>query len=160
VGLAPPQERGDKVTDARVTTVSVDLVRGMHFEASGANNISVTVDSSREFGGEGLGMSPMQLLLVSLGSCTGMDVISILRKKRQDIASYRVEVAGTVADTYPHVYTDIAIRHMVSGRSVSDEAVKRAIELSESTYCSAYAMLRQAARMSTSYEVVEAIPAD
>ncbi len=133
--------------------MDVVLVDGMHFRATGKNSVSVSVDSPNEAGGVSAGPTPMELMLVSLGSCTGMDVISILRKKRQAVTSYHVEVTGTVANEYPHVYTHIAIRHVVEGNAVSDQAVRHAIELSETKYCSAYAMLEKAASLSSSYEI-------
>jgi putative redox protein len=146
------------MTEKSTRRMDVTLVDAMHFQATGKNNVSVSVDSSDDFGGTAAGPTPMELLLVSLGSCTGMDVISILRKKRQDITAYRVEVTGTVADEFPHVYTHIAIRHVVQGPHVSHEAVRHAIELSETKYCSAYAMLEKAAELSSSYEVGAPIP--
>jgi putative redox protein len=133
--------------------MDVSLIDGMHFQATGKNNVSVSVDSSDEHGGASAGPTPMELLLVSLGSCTGMDVISILRKKRVRVSAYRVEVTGTVADEYPHVYTHIDIRHVLEGSDVTDEAVRHAIELSETKYCSAYAMLEKAAELTSSYEI-------
>lgn len=133
--------------------MDVILVNGMHFRATGKNNVSVSVDTPAEVGGASAGPTPMELMLVSLGSCTAMDVISILRKKRQDVTAYRVEVTGTVADEYPHVYTHIAIRHVIEGNAVSDEAVRHSIELSETKYCSAYAMLEKAAEITSSFEI-------
>ncbi len=141
-------------------TVEISLVQAMQFVATGEEGVSVSVDSSPQFGGNGQGMSPMGLMLVALGSCTGMDVITILRKKRQDITSYRVEVTGTMAPEIPRVYTAIAIRHVVTGRGVVTEAVERAIALSEESYCPAHRMLSKAATITSSYVVVEAPPLD
>lgn len=141
------------MTEKTTRRVDVSLVDGMHFRATGTNNVSVSVDSSDEHGGVGAGPTPMELLLVSLGSCTGMDVISILRKKRVHVSAYRVEVTGTIADEIPHVYTHIAIRHVLQGSDVTHEAVRHAIELSESTYCSAWAMLEKATDLTSSCEI-------
>lgn len=99
--------------------------------------------------------TPMELLLLALGSCTGVDVISILRKKRQQITDYRIEVSGERRDEYPKAYTRLFVRHIVRGRSVSKEAVERAIELSETKYCSVAATLRGTAEIITSYEIIE-----
>lgn len=99
--------------------------------------------------------TPMELLLLALGSCTGVDVISILRKKRQQITDYRIEVSGERRDEYPKAYTRLFVKHIVRGRSVSQEAVERAIELSETKYCSVAATLRGTAEIITSYEIIE-----
>jgi putative redox protein len=140
--------------------MDVTLIDGMHFQATGKNNVSVSIDSSHDDGGVSSGPTPMELMLVALGGCTGMDVISILRKKRQDVTAYRVEVTGTVSDDFPHVYTHIAIRHVVVGNGISDEALRHAIELSETKYCGAHAMLKQATEMTTSYETGPARASD
>lgn len=99
--------------------------------------------------------TPMELLLLALGSCTGVDVISILRKKRQQITDYRIEVSGERREEYPKAYTRLFVKHIVRGRSVSNEAVERAIELSETKYCSVAATLRGTAEIITSYEIIE-----
>jgi putative redox protein len=141
------------MADANIRRVDVTLVEGMHFRATAADLVSVSIDSPGVPGSTPAGPSPMELLLIGLGGCTGMDVISILRKKRQQVTAYRVEVTGKVATEYPHVYTDIAIRHVVQGDAVSEEAVRHAIELSETKYCGAHAMLVKAAQISSTYEI-------
>lgn len=139
--------------------VEINLREGMHFESVGQDGVPVALDSDPVHGGRGLGHRPMELILVALGSCTAMDVISILRKMRQHVTGYRVEVSGEQAPSHPHVFTQISLRHIISGTHVREEAVQRAIELSEQTYCPAYAMLSKAVPIATSYEVLEA-PAD
>jgi putative redox protein len=95
----------------------------------------------------------MEFLLAGLGGCTGMDTISILRKMRQNVTDYRLEVSGVKAPEHPKVYTEIAIRHIYTGHDLSEAAIRHSIELSEEKYCSAYAMLRKAAEISTTFEV-------
>jgi putative redox protein len=99
--------------------------------------------------------TPMELLLLALGGCTGVDVISILRKKRQQISDYRIEVSGERREEHPKAYTRLFVKHIVRGRGVSKEAVERAIELSEQKYCSVAATLRGTAEIITSYEIIE-----
>ena len=99
--------------------------------------------------------TPMELLLIALGSCTAVDVISILKKKRQQVTDYRVEVSGTRREEHPHSYTRLDVKHIVRGRAVSEQAVARAIELSDTKYCSVAATLRGSAEIVTSYEIVE-----
>ena len=99
--------------------------------------------------------TPMELLLVALGSCTAVDVVSILKKKRQQVSDYRVEVRGTRRDEHPRAFTRIEVRHVVRGRGVSEAAVASAVELSETKYCSVAATLRPGVEIVTTYEVIE-----
>lgn len=93
------------------------------------------------------GASPMGLFLTSLAGCTAMDVISILQKKRQDVKAFRVNVHGDRAADHPKVYTHIEIEYVVEGRGIDPAAVDRAVELSETKYCSVMAMVRKAVPM-------------
>jgi len=99
--------------------------------------------------------TPMELLLIALGSCTGVDVISILKKKRQQVTGYRIEVTGERREEIPRSYTRLQVKHIVSGRGVSAPAVASAIELSDTKYCSVAATLRGSAEIVSSYEIVE-----
>jgi putative redox protein len=99
--------------------------------------------------------TPMELLLLALGSCTGVDVISILRKKRQQVTDYRIEVSGERREEFPHSYTRLYVKHIVCGRGFPEAAVARAIELSETKYCSVAATLRGSAEIVTTYEILE-----
>jgi putative redox protein len=99
--------------------------------------------------------TPMELLLLALGSCTGIDVISILKKKRQHVTDYRIEVSGERREEFPKSYTRLFVKHIVRGRAISEQAVASAIELSETKYCSVAATLRGSAKIITSYEIVE-----
>ncbi|HEY5839240.1 MAG TPA: OsmC family protein [Pyrinomonadaceae bacterium] len=99
--------------------------------------------------------TPMELLLLALGSCTGVDVISILKKKRQRVTDYRIEVSGERRDDHPRAYTRMFVKHIVHGRGVSPQAVAQAIELSDTKYCSVAATLRGAAEIVTTYEIIE-----
>src|ERR1700704_2186760 len=99
--------------------------------------------------------TPMELLLIALGSCTGVDVISILKKKRQHVTDYRIEVSGERREEFPKSYMRLYVTHIVRGRGVSETAVAQAIELSDTKYCSVAATLRGSAEIVTSYEIVE-----
>jgi putative redox protein len=99
--------------------------------------------------------TPMELLLLALGSCTGVDVISILKKKRQRVSDYRIEVSGERRAEHPRSYTRLHVKHIVRGRGVSEQAVSSAIELSETKYCSVAATLRGSAEIISTYEIVE-----
>lgn len=100
--------------------------------------------------------TPMEMLLVSVAACTGADVISILQKKRQEVTDYRIEVRGERREEHPRAYTNFYVHHIVTGRGVSEQAVARAIELSDTKYCSVAATVRPTAEIVTSYEIREA----
>ena len=111
---------------------------------------TIETDSQR-----GHAATPMELLLLALGGCTGVDVASILKKKRQQVTSYRIEVSGARRVDHPRSYTRLDVKHIVTGRGVSEQAVARAIELSEKKYCSVAATLRGSAEIVSSYEIIE-----
>ncbi len=128
----------------------------MSFESTGRKGARVAMDTTADFGGHDEGFSPMELLLIALAGCTAMDVISILKKKRQDVVDFEIVTRGVRADEHPRVYTEIEIEFIVRGRNVDPQAVARAIELSETKYCSVSNMLNKAAKLTTSYRVEEA----
>ncbi len=99
--------------------------------------------------------TPMELLLLALGGCTAVDVVSILKKKRERVTGYRVEVRGERRAEYPRKYTRMEVRHVVRGRGVSERAVAQAVELSETKYCSVAATLRPGVEIVTTYEIIE-----
>ena len=99
--------------------------------------------------------SPVELLLIALGGCTAVDVVSILKKKRERVTDYRVEVRGTRREEHPRAWTRMEVRHVVRGRGISERAVAQAVELSETKYCSVAATLRPGVEIVTSYEIVE-----
>jgi len=141
-----------------VLTAQSQLIDGLQFQIEASSGQTLKVDASTLSGGQGAGFVPMELLLVGLAGCTGMDVISILRKKRQRVTGYAVRVRGERAETDPKVFTTITVEHIVTGRQVSPEAVARAIELSETKYCGAGAMLGKTAQLVHTFHIVEAAP--
>jgi putative redox protein len=142
-------------------TAQATLETGMRFVAEGGSGHRVTLDADEHGGGENAGFRPMEMLLVGLAGCTGMDVISILRKKRQDVTGYEVHVRGVRAEEHPMVFVEITVEHVVTGHRIQPEAVARAIELSEERYCGAGATLGKVAHLTHTYRIVEAakIPA-
>lgn len=102
--------------------------------------------------------SPVELLLVALGSCTATDVAGILAKKRQHVTSYVVEVSGTRRDEHPRAFTAMKVHHILTGKSISEKAVAHAIELSETKYCSVAATLRPAVEIQTTFVIIEDSP--
>jgi putative redox protein len=99
--------------------------------------------------------TPMELLLIALGGCTGADVVSILEKKRQRVTGYEIEVRAERRAEHPRIYTQIEVVHSLSGHSIDPKAVAHAVELSETKYCSVSAMLGASAHISMKYEVTD-----
>jgi len=133
----------------------VKLVDGMRFIADGSSGHSVVMDADPEVGGEDTASRPTELVLMGLGGCSGMDVISILRKKKQDVRDLEIHVRGKKADSHPKKFTDIEIEYIVRGKGISEEAVKRSVQLSMDKYCSVKATLEGVAKISYSYRIEE-----
>jgi putative redox protein len=131
----------------------VKLVGDDLFEGCTPSGHVVVIDTDRE---RNSASSPMELLLLALGSCTGVDVVSILKKKRQEVTEYRVEVSGDRRDEHPRAYKRMEVHHVVTGRNISRQALAQAIELSEQKYCSVAATLRPTVEIVSSYEIIEA----
>ena len=131
----------------------VDLAEGMTFTATNAAGNSIILEPGGSSSGRGV--SPMEVVLLGLGGCTGIDVISTLRKMRQRVSGYQVRVRGERREEHPRVYTRIEVEHLVRGQGVRPSAVQRAIALSADRYCSVSAMLAQGADVEISYRVVD-----
>jgi putative redox protein len=138
-----------------MTLAKVKYVDGLQFVGEASSGHAIVMDGDPEVGGSDTGMRPMELLLVALGGCSGMDVISILRKKKQKVTSLEMEVKGKKAEKYPKKYTDIEIQFVVKGKDISEDAVKRAVELSMEKYCSVKATLEGTAKIDFSYKIVQ-----
>lgn len=120
----------------------------MAFEGSVERGFALSMDTNPESGGEDNGFRPLELLLVGLAGCTAMDVISILQKKRQAVRDFEVRVLEAErAEDHPRVYTHIVLEYAVSGENIDRAAVERAVELSETKYCSAQGMLGKVAKI-------------
>jgi putative redox protein len=142
---------------AETMTVQSKLAAGMRFEVDAGSGHQVTLDAAEDGGGQSEGFRPMEMLLVGLAGCTGMDIISILRKKREPVTAYEVHVTGVQAEEYPMVFVEISVEHIVSGYHIQPEAVARAIQLSEKRYCGAGAMLGKVAHLTHTYRVIEEV---
>jgi putative redox protein len=136
-------------------TATVELLDGMAFRATAGSGHALVLDAAPDVGGRERGPRPLELLLLGLGGCTGMDVISILRKMRQDVTGYQIRVRGERAADHPKIFTVIVVEHVVRGRGLSLEAVARAVQLSPTRYCSAAAMLGRVAHIQERYRVVD-----
>jgi len=121
---------------------------GMAFTGTADSSYLVPLDASSSSGGKELGFRPLQLMAIGLVGCTGMDVISILQKKRQEITGFEVSAAIQRADQHPKVFTKIILEYKVTGVNIDKNAVERAVKLSEEKYCGARAMLQHSAEIS------------
>ena len=115
----------------------------MSFEGSSESGFSVPLGTSPAVGGDDDGFRPLELIAIGLAGCTAMDVVSILSKKRQELTLFEVLVHADRAEDHPKVFTHIVIEYVVSGNNLSEEAVKRAVQLSEEKYCPAQAMFKE-----------------
>ncbi len=125
----------------------------MSFVGESDSGHSVVMDSSPDFGGRDLGIRPMEMLLLGLGGCTGIDVVSILQKSRQDLVDCEVEIEAERAAEIPKVFTKIHVHFIVSGNDLDPKKVANAVSLSADKYCSASRMLEKAAEITHDFEI-------
>ena len=129
---------------------------GMAFVAETASGHLLTMDGAADGGGRNLAPRPMETVLAGTGGCTAYDVVLILKRGRQQVSGCVVKIDAERADTEPKVFTRIHMHFTVSGKSLNEAAVARAIQLSHEKYCSASAMLSKTAQISTGFDIVEA----
>ncbi|GAB4446260.1 MAG: OsmC family protein [Anaerolineales bacterium] len=127
----------------------------MAFTGNSDAGFPIPLDADVAVGGEGGGSRPMELIAIGLAGCTAMDVISILKKKRQEVTGFEVRVEAARAEEHPKVFTSAVILYLVSGKGVEEAAVLRAIELSATRYCPAQAMFANVFPMELRYEIYE-----
>ena len=127
----------------------------MSFEGAADSGFQVPLGTVPEVGGDDDGFRPMELIAIGLAGCTAMDVISILKKKRQDVTGFEVVVNTIRADEHPKVFTRGSIEYIFEGLDIDEKAVVRAIELSATRYCPAQAMLGQVMSIDLHYRIFE-----
>jgi putative redox protein len=136
--------------------VRIKWLEGVAFVAETESSHAFVMDGSPEGGGRNLGPRPMETVLAGTGGCTAYDVVTILRKTRQDVTDVTIEVDAERAPADPKVFTRIHMHFVVKGRGVKPEAVERAIRMSADKYCSASIMLGKTAEITHDYEIIEA----
>jgi putative redox protein len=129
--------------------------QGLTFTGMADTGFAVPLGADPKVGGANDGLRPMELMALSLAGCTAMDVMSILTKKRQDIAAFEVKVHTARADEHPRVFTSAGIEYVVTGHGIQESAVRRAIELSAVRYCPAQAMLAKLMPIRLVYTIYE-----
>lgn len=134
----------------------VKWLEGMAYVGESGSGHAIVMDGPPELGGRNLGVRPMEMLLLGLGSCSAVDVIHILKKARQAVTDCVVEIDADRAESEPKVFTAIRIHFIVTGHKLNETNVKRAVNLSAEKYCSASIMLGKMAAITHSYELREA----
>src|SRR2546425_3124405 len=127
--------------------VTAIWVPPMQFAGTAGHGDAVVIDATPDDGGLGAGPTPMENLLLSLAACTGMDVVSILRKKRIKLGDLRIDVTGERAATHPRIFTSIHVHYTMRGIGLSTESARKAVDLSLDKYCSVAGMLKRAAKI-------------
>ena len=135
--------------------VKLKKISTIGYEAVTESGHTLKMDGSLESGGENLGIRPMEMVLLGLAGCSGIDVALILQKSRQQVANCEISVEGTRADTVPAVFTDIHLKFRVSGDNLDSKKIARAISLSMEKYCSVTRMLEHAVKITHDFEIEE-----
>ena len=134
----------------------IKWVDGAMFLGESGSGHTVVMDGPEESGGRNMGIRPMETVLVGLGGCASYDVVSILKKSRQDIRDVHTLLDAERADTEPKVFTKIHLHFVVKGKNLKEVHVKRAVELSAGKYCSASILMgRAGVEVTHDYEIVE-----
>ena len=135
--------------------ISVNWVDGMLMVGKSHSGHSITMDGPPEIGGDNLGVRPMEMLLLGVAGCTMSDVVTTLKKMRQELTHCETKVNAERADDHPKVFTDIHIQFLVKGKDLDSKKVEKAITLSAEKYCSASIMLGKTASISHDFEILE-----
>ncbi len=131
--------------------VQVTWVQSEQFVGTDSTNHSLVLSTTKD----GIGSKPSDLLLIALGACSGVDVVGILVKKRQNFSGLQIKVRGQQDADPPWTFRKLHIEYIVRGKGISEKAVQQAIELSEDKYCSVAATLRGVAEITSSFQIVE-----
>ncbi len=135
-------------------TAYVKHIKGVTFIGKSDSNHWVTMDGPESFGGGDAGPRPKELLLIALGGCTGSDVATILQKKKVQLDNFEMNITADVADEHPQVFTKANIEFVFQGKNIQEKDVERAIELSQTKYCSVTHMLNKAVEITHSYKII------
>jgi len=141
-----------RVGDVMETTVKVEWQGKLRFKGTNAYGQSKIIDAT-DVKGRPAGVTPMQLLLMALGGCTGIDIVIILRKQRQNLKALTVNVAGHQRSDPPRYYERMHVEYVLKGSNLDEKKAREAIQLSEEKYCSVRAMLMDKARVTSSHRI-------
>jgi putative redox protein len=127
--------------------VLVKHIKGMHFQGEGSSKVITNIDASVTAGGSGYGTNPMELLLISIAGCSGMDIVSILGKMQVKPQRFEISVEGERTSDHPRVFKDIEVVYKFWGESLPEDKLERAAQLSIRKYCSVANMIDKAANL-------------
>lgn len=135
--------------------IEVNWKGAMTFESNPPSGVKFVMDAYPESGGSNLGPTPLEAMLSSVAACSAMDVISILHKKKQKVTGYRIEVDGERGPEgiHPRPYLKLVVRHVISGENLDPAAVARAVELSDTKYCTVISTLRQGPEVTSEWVI-------
>ena len=133
----------------------VKQIQGISMVGKADSNHWIAMDGPENFGGNNAGTRPKELILIGLAGCTAADVISILEKKRIKLADFEIQISAESAESHPKVFTKIHLEFTITGKDIKETDVQRAIELSQTTYCSVTAMLQKSVEITHSYTIKE-----
>ncbi len=134
---------------------TVKWIDGMMMVGESASGHTIVMDGPEELGGKDLGVRPMEMLLLGMGGCTTVDVVSTLKKMRENVQDCRVEISAERADEHPKVFTAIHLHFIVEGDNLNDKKITKAVSLSADKYCSASIMLAKTATVTHNFEVIQ-----
>jgi len=133
----------------------IKWMQDVSFKGKSESGHEVILDGPEELGGKGLGMRPMEMMLIGMGGCTSFDVVTILKRSRQQITGCTAEIEAVRADAIPKVFTSIHIHFLIKGIDLQKKAVERAVELSANKYCSASIMLGKSVKITHDFVISE-----
>jgi putative redox protein len=133
----------------------IKWMQDVSFKGKSESGHEVILDGPEELGGKGLGMRPMEMMLIGMGGCTSFDVVTILKRSRQQITGCIAEIEAVRADAIPKVFTSIHIHFLIKGIDLQKKAVERAVELSANKYCSASIMLGKSVKITHDFVITE-----
>ncbi|SMN00447.1 OsmC/Ohr family protein [uncultured Candidatus Thioglobus sp.] len=134
---------------------TVRWIDGMMMVGESASGHAVVMDGPETMGGKNLGIRPMEMLLLGMGGCTTVDVVSTLKKMRENVRDCQVEITAKRADEHPKVFTEIHLHFIIKGENLNDKKVGKAVSLSADKYCSASIMLGKTALLTHDFTINE-----
>jgi putative redox protein len=139
----------------KIVEATLDWNGRMGFSCKSGSGHEITTDASASHGGDNAGTRPMELLLFALSSCSGMDVATILKKKKRDLQGLTIKAHGQRAANHPHVYENITLEYIVSGPDLTDDDIRWAIDLSLNKYCSVAGMLKATCKLNYRWRIIK-----
>jgi putative redox protein len=136
--------------------VALNWKQGMSFSGKADSGYTLDLSADADVGGAEDGFRPMELVALGLAGCTGMDVISVLKKKHQDVHAFEVRVNTEKADEHPRVWTSVLVEYIITGKDIDPAAVERALQLSYDKYCPAQNMIKLAVKIDHKYQIIPA----